>query len=118
MHYICNNPATKLKDDKGASNIRIGGVLSLEQDGQARVIIAYYSKTLNKAKTNYCATELLTIMRILEHFHKYLYRQEFHLCTNHSALTWVMSFTNLEGQSARWIQGLQEYNFTSEHCQG
>jgi hypothetical protein len=29
-----------------------------------------------------------------------------------------MSFKNLEGQTACWIQRLQEYNFTSEHHQG
>jgi hypothetical protein len=29
-----------------------------------------------------------------------------------------MSFKNLEGQTARWIQRLQEYNFTSDHRQG
>jgi hypothetical protein len=28
-----------------------------------------------------------------------------------------MSFKNLEGQTARWIQRLQEYNFTYEHRQ-
>jgi hypothetical protein len=54
----------------------------------------------------------------MEHFHKYLYGQEFHLRTDHSALTWLMSFNNLEGQTLRWIQRLQEYNFTFEHRQG
>jgi hypothetical protein len=34
------------------------------------------------------------------------------------ALTWLMSFKNLQGQTARWIQHMQEYNFTSEHRQG
>jgi hypothetical protein len=29
-----------------------------------------------------------------------------------------MSFKNLEGQTVRWIQRLQEYNFTTEHPQG
>jgi hypothetical protein len=29
-----------------------------------------------------------------------------------------MSFKNLEGQTASWIQRLQEYNFPSKHCQG
>jgi hypothetical protein len=57
-------------------------------------------------------------MRALEHFHKYLYGQEFHLCTDHSALTWLMNFKNLGGQTTCWIQRLQEYNFTSEHQQG
>jgi hypothetical protein len=29
-----------------------------------------------------------------------------------------MSFKNLEGQANRWIQHLQEYNFSYEHCLG
>jgi hypothetical protein len=78
------------------------------------------SKTLNKAEKNYCVTrrELLSIMRALGHFHKYLYGKEFHLRTAHSALTWLMSSRNLEGQTARSFQRLQEKNFTSEHRQG
>jgi hypothetical protein len=91
-------------------------VLSQVQDRQERVI-AYYSKTLNKAERNYCVTrrELLAIVRTLEQFHKCLYRREFHLHTNHSVLTWLMIFKNLEGETARWIQRLQEYNFVFEH---
>jgi hypothetical protein len=54
----------------------------------------------------------------LEHFHKYLYGQEFHLRTDHSSLTWLLSFKNIEGQTTCWIQRLQEYNFISEHRQG
>jgi hypothetical protein len=42
---------------------------------------------------------------------------KFHLQTDHSALTWIKGFKNLEGQTARWIQRLQEYNFISEHRQ-
>ena len=38
--------------------------------------------------------------------------------TDHSALTWLLSFRNLEGQTARWVQRLQEHNFTSEQRQG
>jgi hypothetical protein len=95
--------------DTDASNCGIGVVLSQVQNGEERVI-AYYSKTLNKAERNYCVTrrELLAIVSTLEHFHKYLYGQKFHLRTDHSALTWLMSFKNLEGQTARWIQRLQE----------
>jgi hypothetical protein len=56
------------------------------------------------------------MVRTLEHFHKYLYGQLFHLRTDHSALTWLLSFRNLEGQTECWIQRLQEYNFTSEYA--
>jgi hypothetical protein len=81
--------------------------------------MAYYCKMLNKAERNYCFTqrELLAIVRTLEHFHKYLYEQEFHLCTDQSVLTCLLSFKNLEGQATYWIQCLQEFSFTSKHRQ-
>jgi hypothetical protein len=112
-------PGERFIIDTDASNLGIGGVLSQVQDGGERVI-AYFSKTLSKAERNYCVTrrELLAIVKTLEHFHKYLYGQEFHLRTDHSALTWLLSFRNLEGQTARWVQRLQEYNYSSEHRQG
>jgi hypothetical protein len=60
--------------DTDASTVVIGGALSQVQDGK-QLVIACYSKTLNKAERNYCVTlrELLAIMRMLGHFHKYLY---------------------------------------------
>jgi hypothetical protein len=84
--------------DTDANNVGIG-VLSQVQDGQERVI-AYYIKTLNKEERNCCVTwrELLNIIRILEHFDKYLYGQEFHLLTDHSSpLAWVMNFNQSGG---------------------
>jgi hypothetical protein len=48
-------PGARFIVDTDASNFGIGGVLSQVQDGQERVI-AYYSKTLNKAEKNYCVT--------------------------------------------------------------
>jgi hypothetical protein len=62
--------------------------------------------------------ELLPTVRTLEHFHKYPYGHAFHLRTDHSTLTLVMSFKNLVEQTARWVQRLQEYNFTSVLRQG
>jgi hypothetical protein len=105
--------------DTDVSNVSIGGVLSQIEDQQERVIVCY-SKTPNKAKGNYCATrcKLLANVRTLEHFHKYLYGQGFHLQSDHSALTSLMSFRNLKGQTTCWIQRLQEYNFTSKLHQG
>jgi DNA-binding IscR family transcriptional regulator len=84
----CPQPKQGFVVDTDASNVGIGGVLSQVEDRQERVT-ACYSKTANEAERNYCATrrELLTIVRILEHFHTYLYGQEFHLKSDHSALT-------------------------------
>jgi transposase-like protein len=90
-------PGEKFIFDTDASNVGIGGVLSQVQDGGERVV-AYFSKTLSKAEWNYCVTrrESLARVKTLEHFHKYLYGQEFHLRTDDSALTWLLSFRNLE----------------------
>ncbi|MBJ4962376.1 Ty3/Gypsy family RNase HI domain-containing protein [Salmonella enterica subsp. enterica serovar Mbandaka] len=105
--------------DTDASNTGIGAVLSQVQDGQEKVI-AYFSKSLSKPERNYCVTrkELLAVVKAVEHFLHYLYGQKFLIRIDHGALRWLMSFRNPEGQTARWIQRLQEYHFTIEHRKG
>jgi hypothetical protein len=83
-------------------------------------VVSFFSKTLTRAEKNWCVTrqELLAIVKTVEHFDKYLCGQEFHLHTKHSTLSWLLSFRNLEGQTAHWGQRLQKCNFTSENFQG
>ena len=38
--------------------------------------------------------------------------------TDHSDLHWLLNFRHPEGQIARWIESLQQYNFTIEHQPG
>ena len=38
--------------------------------------------------------------------------------TDHSALTWLQNFKQPEGQLARWLEQLQEYEFTIIHRPG
>ena len=40
------------------------------------------------------------------------------LRTDHSSLTWLQNFKEPKGQLARWIEKLQEFNFTVIHRQG
>lgn len=105
--------------DTDASNMAIGGVLSQLQDGEERVI-AYFSKVLSKPERNYCVTrrELLAVVKSIEHFHKYLYGRRFLLRTDHAALMWLLRFKSPEGQVARWIERLQEYDYESVHRSG
>jgi hypothetical protein len=49
-------PGERFIVDTDASNVRIGGVLSLVQDGQER-IVAYYIKMLNKSGKNCYVTQ-------------------------------------------------------------
>ena len=48
----------------------------------------------------------------------YLLGRQFLLRTDHGSLTWLWSFKEPEGQLARWLERLQEYNFTISHRPG
>ena len=75
-----------------ASGKGLGAVLS-QKDKQGReVVIAYASKSLNKAEQNYPITEqeCLAIRWAVEHFHKFLIEKPFTVITDHSALKTLM----------------------------
>ncbi|UYV63913.1 K02A2.6-like [Cordylochernes scorpioides] len=112
-------PGMRFVLDTDASNSGIGAVLSQVQDGEERVI-EYYSKILAKPERNYCVTrrELLAIVRSVEHFHRYLYGQDFLVRTDHAALTWLLQMKYPEGQAARWLEKLQQYHFQIRHRPG
>jgi len=105
--------------DTDASNIGIGAVLSQKQEGKEKVI-AYYSRVLNKPERNYCVTrrELLAIVNSLKFFRHYLLGRKFLIRTDHVSLKWLMSFRELEGQLARWLERLQQYDFDVVHRKG
>ncbi|KAI5743998.1 hypothetical protein M8J77_024652 [Diaphorina citri] len=105
--------------DTDASQFAIGAVLSQVTDG-IETPVAYFSKALSKPERNYCVTrkELLAVVSAAKHFHKYLYGQRFLLRTDHAALKWLLNFKNPEGQVARWIELLQNYDFEIQHRSG
>ena len=97
--------------DTDASDKAIGAVLSQVQDGKERVV-AYGSFVLSTAQRNYCVTrrELLAIVVFTKHFRHYLLGNKFKVRTDHNSLIWLMRFKNIEGQLARWIEELQNYD--------
>ena len=105
--------------DTDASGEGLGTVLSQSVDGQERVV-AYASKTLSKTERRYCATrrELFAVVWAAQHFRPYLYGCGFLFRSDHSALQWLHSFKELEGQVARWLERLAEYNYRVEHRPG
>ena len=106
--------------DTNASNTGIGAVpFQLHPDGNEHVI-CYASHTLTKSERNYCVTrkELLAVVTFLQHFKQYLLIAPLTICTDHGALTWLQQFKEPEGQLARWLKKLQDYNFTIYHRPG
>ena len=105
--------------DTDASAEGIGAVLSQVKDGKEHVV-AYYSAKFTRPERNYCVTrkELLAVVKSLEHFHPYLYGAEFTVRTDHAALQWLKTLKVPEGQLARWLGKLEQYNYRIVHRPG
>ena len=105
--------------DTDACDTSIGCVLSQMQDGRERVI-AYASRSLNKAEKNYCVTdkELLAVRYFMEYFRQYLLGRKFVVRTDHQALVWLFRAKEPKGRVARWIEILSAYQFSIEYRPG
>ena len=106
--------------DTDASDFGIGAVLSQKDDEGRERVVAFASRSLTKAERRYCVTrrELLAVVVFTQHFRPYLLGREFTLRTDHGSLTWLQSFRDPEGQLARWLEKLQQFNFSIVHRQG
>ena len=98
----------------------IGAVLSQKQAVGTERVVAYGSRTLHHHERNFCATrlEMLALVEFIDHFRYYLLGRAFLVQTDHHALKWLMSFKQPEGQVARWLERLQEYNLDIENRSG
>lgn len=106
--------------DTDASNGAIGAVLSqVGADGKEHVI-AYASKKLAKSEVKYSTTrkELLAVVKFVKQFRHYLLGRKFVLRTDHNSLRWLFQFKEPEGQVARWLEFLSEYDFEIVHRAG
>jgi len=97
----------------------IGAVLSQIQDGSERVI-AYASRKLDCREMNYCAThkELLAVVYFLRYFLQHLLGRKFRVRSDHSALMWLKHTPDPIGQQARWLEVMEEFDFSIEHHKG
>ncbi len=113
------DPDGEFTVDTDASNLGLGAVLSQNQGGEERVI-AYFSRTLSRPEQNYCVTrkELLAAVKAVRHFYPYLCGRKFRLRTDHSSLRWLLNFRHPEGQLARWVETLQQFDFSVEYRPG
>jgi hypothetical protein len=109
-------PSDKFILDTDASDVSIGGVLSQLQDGK-EVVICYASHVLIKPQRKYCITrkELLAVVKFCRYFRHYLLGRRFVLRTDHNSLIWLMRFKHIEGQLARWLEELAQFDMEIVH---
>jgi hypothetical protein len=112
-------PDTPFIVDTDASNTALGAVLSQVQDGKERPI-AYLSKSLTQSERNYCVTrrELLAVVFALRKFHCYIFGQQIQIRTDNAAVSWMKNLKNPSGQTARWLQEIENYDLDVIHRPG
>ena len=105
--------------DTDASNTAIGAVLSQVHDGVEHPV-AYFSRCLSGPERNYCVTrrELLAIIEALRHWRHYVMGTRILVRSDHASLTWIRNFKSPEGQLARWLERLAEFEFELQYRKG
>ena len=93
---------------------RLGAVLSQQDDDKNEYVIAYASRSNNKAESN-CSSyegEAMAVVWAVTHFRHYLYGKPFVLVIDHQPL---LTGNKLTGKHARWALILQGYDFKIVH---
>jgi len=105
--------------DTDASDSAIAAELVQLHDNK-EYIVSYASKVLSPAQKRYCTTrkELLAVVTFTRQFRNYLLGRQFIVRTDHHSLIWLMKFKNLEGQLARWMEELSQYDMVIRHRAG
>lgn len=116
---ICSEPLLQYPDfskpflvTTDASNYALGAVLSQGPIGKD-LPIAFASRSLNKAETNYSTIEkeLLAIVFAVGHFRPYLFGRRFSLITDHRPLVWLHGLKDPVSRLARWKIKLSEFDY-------
>ena len=102
--------------DCDASDYGLEAVISQRQN-ETEKVIAYASQVLEDRERLYSTNkkEMLAMVYAIKHFRHYLYGRPFTVRTDHNALRWLQSFKEPEGQVARWLETLAQYDYKIEH---
>ena len=99
----------------------LGAVLYQTREEGTKAVIAYASRSLNKAESHYPAHKLEFLAlkwAVVEKFHGYLYGSTFDVYTDNNPLTYVLTTAKLDAASHCWVASLANYNFRLHYWAG
>ena len=99
----------------------MGAVLYQTQEDGTEAVIAYASRSLNKAESHHPAHKLEFLAlkwAVVEKFHEYLYGSTFNVYTDNNPLTYVLTTAKLDAASHCWVANLANYNFRLHYWAG
>ena len=110
------------------SKLAVGAVLSQLQPGDSsdsssperEFVIAYASRGLTAAESNYAPTEgeCLALDWATRKYRQFLHGRPFRLRTDHAALQWLNTKRFKHSKLERWAPRIQEFDFDVEYLPG
>ncbi len=93
--------------------------MQLDERGKPQPL-AYASRTLNKAETNYSTTHLeaLAVVWALKHFRDLIHGYDIKVRTDHAAVVELFNAKSLTGKLARWSLVVQDFGPEFAHVPG
>ncbi|QRV97825.1 Transposon Ty3-I Gag-Pol polyprotein [Ceratobasidium sp. AG-Ba] len=118
IDYSEGAPPINLVTD--ASLTGASGILSQGEDPKTAKIAMFWSGKFTPTQQNYPVheLELCAIKESLEKFKYQLYGVHFRIYTDNKSLVHFMSQKNLLPRQARWLEAINEFNFTIIHIAG
>ena len=119
LAYANFTKAFKLHTD--ACGTGLGAVLYQTRDDGSKAVIAYASRSLSKAESQYPAHKLefpALKWAMAEKFNEYLYGLTFDVHMDNNPLTYVLSTAKLDAASHCWVASLAQYNFRPHYRAG
>ena len=82
--------------------------------------VAYFSKKQSGAQLNYSVydIELYALVRVLEVWKHYLWLKEFIIDSDHEALKFLKSQSNLNKRHAKWVEFIQSFPYIIKYKKG
>ena len=89
----------------------VAAILSQRDEENRERVVAYSSRLLKGAETRYPPVEgeILALVYGVTTFRPYLWHHPFQVYTDHAALRWALTTTNIQGRVAKWGLLLQGY---------